>query len=97
MRRLAAIALLVAACDARKLPPRPQTLVYIDTDLPAPAIAGHIDVDFFRPNGDALDSRSVSVPDASLWPLSFGTWSSGEEGRILVRIRIHPEGREPLV
>src|SRR5581483_5665436 len=96
MGRIAAVALAIAACDPRTLPPTPQVLVYVDTDLPAPEIAGRVRVDFFHAGGVWFDSRTVAVPDASAWPLSFRVFapSASAETRVLLRVRIFPDGRE---
>lgn len=78
------------------LPARGEALVVVDTDLPAPAVAGHFRVDFYSADGRWYDSRGLAVPDASRWPLSFSVYSEdfSRETQVVVRLRVYPDGRE---
>ncbi len=78
------------------LPARGEALVVVDTDLPAPAIAGHLRVDFYSADGGWYESRGLAVPDASRWPLSFSVYSEdfSRDTQVVVRLRVYPDGRE---
>lgn len=95
---IAALACALGSCGQTPptLTPYPQALLVIDTDLPAPSIAGVMRVDFFAEDGTWFESRTEHVPDPSAWPLSLGVYSTQKErdSRVLVRVRIYPEGRE---
>ena len=100
-RAAAALGLAVAmvvSCKqtASRLPPLGEVLVVVDTDLPAPAIASHLRVDLYAEDGTWYESRSLAVPDPTRWPLSFSVYSSDEskDTRVLVRLRVYPDGRE---
>ena len=77
------------------LPPYGQVVLSVDTDLPAPAIAGRLRLDLYAQDGTWFESRDLAVPDPSAWPLSFGLWSDDEtsDKLSLARVRIYPEGR----
>ncbi len=79
--------------------PRPQLLVFVDTDAPvvgqiavsrqlsAVAAIDTVRVDIVRDDRDVIDFRDFSVPDARDWPLSFGVVSEAG-GKAVVRLRI---------
>jgi formylglycine-generating enzyme required for sulfatase activity len=76
------------------LPPYGQVVVHVDTDLPAPAIAGRVRIDLFDASGRWFDSRDLARPNPDDWPLSFGVWVQENESRdVWVRLRAYPEGK----
>lgn len=93
-----ALALCAGSCQSapRTLPPRGEALVVVDTDLPAPSIAGHFRLDLYAEDGRWYESRSLAVPDPDRWPLSFSVYSEdmSHDTLVIVRLRIYPEGRE---
>jgi formylglycine-generating enzyme required for sulfatase activity len=92
------LAAMVASCNQspQPLPPHGQVIVVVDTDLPAPNIASHFRADFYAADGTWYDSRSLAVPDESVWPLSFGLANEDDttDKLVFVRLRVYPEGRE---
>jgi formylglycine-generating enzyme required for sulfatase activity len=95
---VAAMGALLAFAPAEgcsnSLPPNAEALIVIDTDLPAPAVAGRLRMDFFAEDGTWFDSRDISLPEAADWPASFSIWSAdtGHDRRMLLRLRAYPEG-----
>src|SRR5262245_39349303 len=85
-----AISLACAGCDL----PHGRVLVTVDTDLPAPRLAGVLRVDLHATDGRWYDSRTFIRPNADDWPATFSLYSDELEGaEILIRLRVSPQGR----
>jgi formylglycine-generating enzyme required for sulfatase activity len=93
-RALAALVVFVAAsCGDRALPPTPQVVLAIDTDLPVPLAVSSVRVDLFDENGAWFDSADFARPDPADWPVSFGLSSERAPRRLWVRLRAYPTGQ----
>ncbi len=93
-----ALLVLVAGCD-QVAPPRPQALVFIDTDLDSPVLAERVRVDVlaevdgaWQPACDGC-SREVAISSADDWPLSFGVEAPLDGSERRVRATLFPIGR----
>lgn len=77
-----------------KLPPYPEALVVVDTNLPVPLVAGRLRVDLYAEDGTWFDSSDFGRPDARDWPASFSVYSDDESRsrNVWVRLRVYPEG-----
>src|SRR5260221_7498223 len=96
MRRLSACivaGLIASSCGDRALPPSPEVVLAVDTDLPVPLAVSSLRVDFFDENGVWFDSADFARPDPADWPVSFGLWSERAPRRLLVRLRAYPTGQ----
>lgn len=65
---------------------RPQTLLYINTDVPVPALADTLRIEELDQDGTVLESRIAVLPNASQWPVSLGVVSSREGTRLRLRL-----------
>lgn len=85
---------------ASQASPRPQLVVYVDTDVPTvgqladaldlspDAAIDTVRVDVVGANGELVDAREIAAPDTRDWPLSFGIASvDGTSRRVRLRIR----------
>jgi formylglycine-generating enzyme required for sulfatase activity len=92
-RRGALIVLCLAGC-ARELPPLPEVLLSVDTDLSVPRTITRLRVDVYAEDGTWLYSRDVPRIRKGEWPASFGVLSPDESRSttVLVRLRAYPEG-----
>lgn len=90
---LLASAFLACRSSDDSLTPLGEALVVVDTDLPA-ELASRLRVDLYAEDGRWFESRDIGRPDRRDWPASFSVYSSDElePRRVLVRIRVHPEG-----
>lgn len=101
-RRLQAVAvaapLVLASAfgcgNVEEAPPYPEALIVVDTDLPAPLVAGRLRVDLYAEDGTWFDSSDFGRPDRRDWPASFSVYSDDQsrERLVWVRLRVHPEG-----
>jgi len=85
----------VLACGESTLPPIPEALMVVDTDLPVPLAVSRLRVDLYDANGTWFESRDFARPSPADWPASFGV-HGGDPGRsttVYVRVRAYPEGR----
>jgi formylglycine-generating enzyme required for sulfatase activity len=87
--RLAAAA-LAGATACGDVPARPQLVVYVDTDLPVPAVADTLRIEQLDATGAVVASTEYVAPNESDWPLSFGVLP---DRPILLRMRLFPAGR----
>ncbi|APR78039.1 Hypothetical protein A7982_03386 [Minicystis rosea] len=82
-------------CD-RTLPPLPETVVVVDTDLPIPLAASQLRIDLYTEEGVWFESADFSRPDARDWPASFSVYSDDAEAmhvrRVWVRLRAYLDG-----
>lgn len=67
-----ALSAILASCDEVPI----QTLLYVDTDLPVPALVDTLLIEVLAPDGSVIESRNVVAPNASDWPISFGVAGS---------------------
>jgi formylglycine-generating enzyme required for sulfatase activity len=93
----AAAVLGLAACDP-EVPPRPQLVVYVDTDAPAfeqaradtalsrDAAVDTVRIDVFDAQGVIFDHQLVHAERAADWPVSFGVAGGGAGVRLRVRV-----------
>src|SRR5688572_1979289 len=96
MRRALVAVGCVAGCSAleREAPPLPEVLVVVDTNLPAPLVAGRLRVDLYTEEGTWFDSSDFGRPVPRDWPASFSVYSADESRarKVWVRLRAYPEG-----
>jgi formylglycine-generating enzyme required for sulfatase activity len=100
IRALAAlvVALALVACQ-ETAPPRPQALVFVDTDLASPGLADRVRIEVLaRTDGawtPACDgcSREVAIASAADWPLSFGVEAPEDGSPLRVHATLFPAGR----
>lgn len=87
----------VMACNGREqLPPLPEVLVVVDTDLPVPLVASRLRIDLYSADGTWFDSNDIARPSPSEWPASFSVYSDDESRSrdVWIRLRAYPEGRQ---
>lgn len=85
----------LGACAPAAPPSRGEVLVVIDTDLPIPRVAGRVRVDVYSAEGTWFESRDMPSPREAHWPLSFSVYNTPPavgDKRLLVRVRVYPEG-----
>jgi formylglycine-generating enzyme required for sulfatase activity len=78
--RLATILLaagLACAPGTTTLPPTPQLVVWIDTDMPVPQYVDTLRIEQLDDNGNVVGTREQTLPDPSDWPASFGVTGAG--------------------
>ncbi len=98
-RVLLLVVALAFGCGAPDGPPRPQALVFIDTDLPSPLLADRVRIDVLRFVDGAWEtacdgcSREVAIRAESDWPLSFGVEAPDDGSELFVRATLFPVGR----
>ena len=93
----AAFATSVAGCSARRqLPPLPEAIVIVDTNLPVSLVASRLRIDLYSDNGTWFDSSDVARPTPADWPASFSVYSDDESRvkPVWIRLRAYPEGRQ---
>jgi formylglycine-generating enzyme required for sulfatase activity len=90
---LLAVAALPACSD--ELPPLGEVVVYVDTDLPVPAMASRLRVDVFDHAGAWRTSRDHALGSPSDWPVSFSVVSTDESAptEAMVRLRAYRDVR----
>jgi formylglycine-generating enzyme required for sulfatase activity len=78
------------------LPPLPEALVVVDTNLPVPLVASRLRVDFYKADGTWFDHADLARPTPQEWPASFSVYSTDESRaqKVYVRLRVYPEGQE---
>lgn len=92
-----ALGCAAVACNGREqLPPLPEVLVVVDTDLPVPLVASRLRIDLYGEDGAWFDSNDIARPSPSEWPASFSVYSDDESRprNVWVRLRAYPEGRQ---
>lgn len=92
---VAPLAFVLTTCQSNALPPLPEVVVVVDTDLPSPLVASRARVDVYADDGTWFDSVEVSRLSPLEWPMSFGVYS-GDDSRVShvwVRVRVYPDGR----
>jgi formylglycine-generating enzyme required for sulfatase activity len=79
----------------RDLPPYPEVLVEIDTNLRAPQTLSRVRFDVFDAQRHWIASRDVAAPEPRDFPLSFSLYrdSPAESGSAWLRVRGYKEGR----
>lgn len=93
---VACAALGTACSDREQLPPLPQVLVVVDTDLPVPLVASRLRIDLYTEDGTWFESNDIARPTKNEWPASFSVFSDDESRTrsVWVRLRAYPEGRQ---
>jgi formylglycine-generating enzyme required for sulfatase activity len=85
-----------AGCQASSLPPLPEVVVEVDTDLPVPLAMARLRVDLYADDGTWFESADFSRPDPRDWPVSFSVYSDEAEARrsrrVWVRLRGYLDG-----
>jgi formylglycine-generating enzyme required for sulfatase activity len=83
------------ACSASALPPLPEALVVIDTDLPIPNVVSDLRLDFYDERWNWFESRDLPRADPNDWPVSFSVYSedTARDTLVWVRLRLYPGGR----
>jgi formylglycine-generating enzyme required for sulfatase activity len=88
--------LALPACADRTLPPLPEVVVEVDTDLPVPLAVSRLRVDLYTDQGVWFESADFSRPDPRDWPVSLGVFSDEEDAtrprRAWVRLRGYLDG-----
>ncbi len=82
-----------AGCES-SLPPLPEVVVVIDTDLPVPLAVSRLRVDLYTEEGVWFETADFSRPDPRDWPTSFGVYAdeSGSARRVWLRARAYLDG-----
>lgn len=90
--------LLATAC-AQEAPLRPQSVLYVNTDVPVPLLADTIRIEVLDPSGAILQQSTSVHPNPSDWPVSMGVAPSLGGGDTRIRLRLfgasHIAGRNP--
>ena len=88
------IAATLCGCDAT-LPPLPEIVLVVDTDLPIALAASQLRVDLYTEQGDWFESSDIARPDPQDWPVSFGIYSDDptHPRRAWVRLRAYIAGK----
>jgi formylglycine-generating enzyme required for sulfatase activity len=90
----------VMSC-ARTSPPYGEALVIVDTDAPAPLLAGRLRLDVYSADGTTLETtRDVPRPDGRDWPASFSLYDPDPNAPrdAIVRLRVFPQTKtEPEI
>lgn len=82
------------SCGVDPKPPLGEVVLHVDTDLPAPRIAGRIRIDLYDAEGIWFESRELARPNAADWPLSFSVFTQeAVKKRVWIRLRVFPEGK----
>jgi formylglycine-generating enzyme required for sulfatase activity len=93
----AACVLAVGGCgpETRDLPPYPEVVVEVDTNLRTPQTISRVRFDIFDAQKRWIASRDVATPQPSDFPLSFSVYSDSppERASAWVRVRGYKEGR----
>ncbi len=85
---------LLGACGVDPLPPYGEVVLRVDTDLPAPRLAGRLRIDLYDAEGRWFETRDLARPNAHDWPVSFSVYTEASEFvRVWVRLRVYPEGK----
>ena len=86
----AILVLLATGCVAGEADPRPQTVLYLNTDLDIPRLADTLRIDVYGPRGVEGEPRTWVRPNDGEWPVSLGVLprDDGEPARL--RIRLYP-------
>ena len=84
----------VPGCSDRTLPPYGQLRLRIDTDAPIPAVVSRLRIDVFADGDTWVESRDVSLPDRTTWPVSFTVFTPNttRDAPVRVRLRAYPAG-----
>jgi formylglycine-generating enzyme required for sulfatase activity len=86
-----------SGCDSqRELPPLPEVLVVVDTNLPVTLAASRLRIDLFTADGTWFESSDVARPTTADWPASFSVFSEDESRvkPVWIRLRAYAEGRQ---
>ncbi len=83
--------LLLVGCQA-PIPPRPEALVVVSTDLPVLDLSARLRVDVFDDEGVWRTSNDLARPDPGDWPVSFSVFTDEGPSRAWLRLRVYPEG-----
>jgi len=66
------------ACGAgATLPPTPEVVVWVDTDMTVPTYLDTLRIEQLDDDGNVLMAREQTLPDPSDWPASFGVAGAG--------------------
>lgn len=84
----------IAGCDTA-LPPLPEIVLVVDTDLPVALAASQLRVDLYTAQGEWFESSDLARPDPGDWPVSFGVYSDDptRPRRAWVRLRAYISGK----
>lgn len=67
------LALAATGCGANDAAERyGEVVVFVDTDLPVPAVVSRVRIDLYSAQGEWFESRDFALPDPQDWPVSFG-------------------------
>lgn len=84
----------VGACAVDPLPPYGEVVLHVNTDLPAPRLAGRLRIDLYDAEGRWFETRDLARPNPDDWPLSFSVYTEDlTPVRVWVRLRAYPEGK----
>ncbi len=82
-----------SACT-RELPPLPEVVLTVDTDLPVPLAVSDLRVDLYDAQGTWFQTADFARPDPRDWPVSFGVYADGSTTKnVWVRLRAYPAGQ----
>lgn len=83
-----------SSCAVDSLPPLGEVVLHVDTDLPAPSVAGRLRIDLYDQAGRWFETRDLARPNADDWPVSFSVYVQQDvTRRVWVRLRVYPEGK----
>ncbi len=81
------------ACT-KDLPPLPEVVLSVDTDLPVPLAVSSLRVDLYDEHGTWFQTAEFARPDPRDWPVSFGVYADGSTTKsVWVRLRAYPTGQ----
>jgi formylglycine-generating enzyme required for sulfatase activity len=89
----------LAGCAVDVAPPRPQAIVYVDTDAPVPRLTDRLRIRVLRDTGELLPvacdgcARDLALDETTSWPISFGIAPPEDGARTLVEATLYPSGR----
>jgi len=94
----ALIVALLTSCAA-EAGPRPQVVLYVDTDVEVPALADTLRVEVINPDGTSVETRTYIRPNVRDWPVSLGIAPREDGEPTMLRLRLfeasHIAGRNP--
>ncbi|MEM9877462.1 MAG: SUMF1/EgtB/PvdO family nonheme iron enzyme [Myxococcota bacterium] len=93
MRSAVALLFVVVASGCQEpIPPRPEALVVVTTDLPVRDLSARLRIDIYDDEGRWRTSRDLVRLDPADWPVSFSVYTDAGATRAWLRLRVYPEG-----
>lgn len=80
-------------CAQTALPPLPEAVVVVDTNLPVPLAVNRLRVDLYSEDGTWFASNDLSRDETREWPASFSVFADeGQSRAVWVRLRAYLDG-----